>query len=175
MHDTAWYLSLALVFGVFFVFLTVFLRSRKPADYEVVQSKASTLRRRFFWTLLVLGGVLTAISTVNLPYSETHGGGAPSPVTVDVTGVQWTWLLSRTEVPVDTPIVFNVSSNDVNHGLGVYDESLQLLGQTQAMPGYVNKLRMSFDSPGTYKLLCLEYCGLGHHFMVSDLTVTESP
>ncbi len=171
MQDTAWYLSLVLVFGIFFVFLTVFLRSQKSVSYERVQSKAFPIRRTFFWTLLAFGVIITALSTTDLPYSATHGDEASPPVVVDVTGFQWAWKLSRTEVPMGTPVIFNVSSSDVNHGLAIYDEKLRLLGQTQAMPGYVNKLKMSFDTPGTYKLMCLEYCGLGHHLMISELTV----
>jgi cytochrome c oxidase subunit 2 len=37
--------------------------------------------------------------------------------------------------------------------------------QTQAMPGYVNRLRMVFAQPGTYTVLCLEFCGMSHHRM----------
>ncbi len=67
--------------------------------------------------------------------------------------------------------MFNVSAADVTHGLGVYDENLRLLGQTQAMPGYENSLKITFDQPGKYKLMCMEYCGLVHHAMISDFTV----
>ena len=175
MQEIAWYLSLVLVFGIFFVFLTVFLRSRKSVSYERVQSKAFSLRRQLFWTLLVFGVLITAFSTTDLPYSAAHSNEALPPVVVDVKGYQWAWELSRTEVPVDTPVIFNVSSGDVNHGLAIYDENLRILGQTQAMPGYVNKLKMSFDTPGIYKLMCLEYCGFGHHFMISELTVKKTP
>jgi cytochrome c oxidase subunit 2 len=37
--------------------------------------------------------------------------------------------------------------------------------QTQAMPGYMNRLRVTFDQPGTYTVLCLEFCGMAHHRM----------
>ena len=70
-------------------------------------------------------------------------------------------------------MIFNVTSGDVNHGLGVYDPSMRMVGQAQAMPGYVNRLAVTLDRPGTYKLLCMEYCGLVHHAMVSELTVGE--
>jgi len=33
------------------------------------------------------------------------------------------------------------------------------------MPGYVNRLRVHFERAGTYTVLCLEYCGMGHHRM----------
>ena len=39
------------------------------------------------------------------------------------------------------------------------------------MPGYINRLQYTFTSSGTYHILCLEYCGLVHHQMISDLIV----
>jgi cytochrome c oxidase subunit 2 len=39
------------------------------------------------------------------------------------------------------------------------------------MPGYVNKVYYTFSKAGAYKIVCLEYCGLGHHVMATDLTV----
>ena len=39
------------------------------------------------------------------------------------------------------------------------------MAQTQAMPGYMNRLRVTFDQPGTYTVLCLEFCGMSHHRM----------
>ena len=42
------------------------------------------------------------------------------------------------------------------------------------MPGFTNVIRYTFSEPGTYRILCLEYCGLGHHTMMSRLTVTAA-
>jgi len=42
---------------------------------------------------------------------------------------------------------------------------------SEPMPGYINKLRYTFTTPGTYRVLCLEYCGVAHHEMAADITV----
>ncbi len=73
------------------------------------------------------------------------------------------------------PVEFRVTAGDVNHGMGVYDETLRLLVQVQAMPGFTNRLVYTFAEPGTYRLLCLEYCGLAHHGMIAELKVTAAP
>jgi cytochrome c oxidase subunit 2 len=65
-----------------------------------------------------------------------------------------------------------VTSRDVNHGFGIYDASLKLLTQIQAMPGYVNKVHYTFTRPGKYRVMCMEYCGLIHHDMIAELTIT---
>ena len=65
-----------------------------------------------------------------------------------------------------------ITAEDVNHGFAIYDPSMRIIAQAQAMPGYVNVLRHTFSEPGTYKILCLEYCGLSHHEMAAEFTVT---
>ena len=48
---------------------------------------------------------------------------------------------------------------------------MRIVAQTQAMPGYVNVLRYTFKEPGTYQVLCLEYCGVEHHDMKTEINV----
>ncbi|MBS1759343.1 MAG: hypothetical protein JST23_04385 [Bacteroidetes bacterium] len=74
-------------------------------------------------------------------------------------------------IPVGQPVEFRVTSLDVNHGFGIYNSDAQLVTQTQAMPGYVNRLRWKFDTPGTYHILCLEYCGANHPNMRTSFIV----
>jgi cytochrome c oxidase subunit 2 len=50
---------------------------------------------------------------------------------------------------------------------------MRLVGQTQAMPGYTNSIKITFKESGIYKLLCMEYCGLAHHAMITDFTVVD--
>ena len=49
-----------------------------------------------------------------------------------------------------------------------------LIGQVQGMPGYVNRLRLRFDRPGRYDILCLELCGNLHSRMRGVIQVTGS-
>jgi cytochrome c oxidase subunit 2 len=53
----------------------------------------------------------------------------------------------------------------------VYDPEGTMVFQTQAMPGYVNQVRYTFTKAGKYRVLCMEYCGLVHHDMISDIEV----
>lgn len=77
----------------------------------------------------------------------------------------------RKPAPANELIEFRVTSFDVNHGFAIYDPSNKLIAQTQAMPGYVNRLRWKFSEPGNYNILCLEYCGMAHQGMRASFTV----
>ncbi|MBI4265801.1 MAG: hypothetical protein HY657_15610 [Acidobacteria bacterium] len=71
-------------------------------------------------------------------------------------------------------VEFRVTSLDVTHGFGIYGPERQLLVQTQAMPGYVNRLLVRLDRSGPHLALCMEYCAGGHHLMQASFTVNDA-
>ena len=164
---------MAVVTGVF-VFIAI-NAGKESVDYGPVQAKAFGIRTALFWVVIVAGVLITVITTLDLPYAATRGDAAKGAVKVQVEGRQWLWNLSQDSVAADETVLFEVTAGDVNHGLGVYGPNMRLLGQTQAMPGYVNSLQLTLREPGTYKLLCLEYCGTAHHAMMSNFEVTAHP
>ncbi|GAB6067695.1 cytochrome c oxidase subunit II [Methylothermus subterraneus] len=74
-------------------------------------------------------------------------------------------------LPADTPITFRFASLDVLHGVHLPMTNLS----TMIVPGYVAKVTTVFPKPGDYPLLCNEYCGLGHDYMWSKVTVVDKP
>lgn len=93
---------------------------------------------------------------------------------VDVVGHMWYWQLSSTSLDVGKAIEFRVTSGDVNHGFAIYSPQGHILTQTQAMPGYTNRLVYTFNEPGTYTIQCLEYCGMGHEPMKTTFEVVAA-
>lgn len=170
MQELAWYLTLFVVAVIAAVFIVVVRGSRVRAEYDGVQGSAYRKRAWLFWGLAVAGVVIAAVTLRELPYSISAPAAGQQVVTV--TGYQWYWELDRESVVVGQSVEFRVTSTDVNHGLGIYDADTRLVAQVQAMPGYVNRLHHTFTTPGTYRLLCLEYCGLAHHAMMAEIEVT---
>lgn len=125
-------------------------------------------RSRLIWGLLIVGIAVTAASLRPWPHDVSADAGT---VAVNVTGAQWSWEIDRETVPLGKTVVFSVHTRDVNHGMGVFDEAGTLLVQIQGMPGYVNQVRYVFERPGTYRVLCLEFCGVAHHEMNGSFDV----
>lgn len=169
MHETVWLLTLGLVAALAFVFLAVLRNASAPAESSG-SSRAARFRQPLFWVLLVVGIAVTYGTLARWPYAP-DARAKDAPLMVNVTAEQWAWEINRTQLPLGKPIVFAVTSRDVNHGFGIYDADLRLLTQIQAMPGYVNKVHYTFAKPGKYRVLCMEYCGLIHHDMIVELTV----
>ncbi|HEY0877828.1 MAG TPA: hypothetical protein VGE10_05195 [Zeimonas sp.] len=171
MQDTAWFVSLALMGLLLAVFVFVWSQSGvREEDFTPLQKRAYRLRARLFWLLVLTLGPAMLYNLVDLPYAAADSRDRDAQV-IDAVGHQWYWQLSANEVRARRPVLFRVTSADVNHGFGIYDPSLRLVAQTQAMPGYTNVLRHTFREPGRYRVLCMEYCGLVHHNMVAEIEV----
>lgn len=173
LNNLPWIITLSGLGIIAVTFIIVALKSQQRIeDFPSVTRSAYKFRTIFFIAFLISGVAIAGLTLGHLPY-DAYKHVNKEAIKVNVVGHQWRWEIDRTALPVNTPIVFHVTSNDVNHGFAIYNEKLKLLTQTQAMPGYINKLTYTFDVPGTYKILCLEYCGLAHHAMMSELIVTQ--
>ncbi len=172
LHYGAPQTAIAFVFAVIVValvvlFVTVALRSRRAVAFEGVRDTGYRIRRWWFATLLVLLVAVVGTSLTLLPFPSA----APGRTLVRVSGGQFYWSTSPARVPAGTHVVFDVTSADVNHAMGLYDPAGHLIGSVQAMPGYHNRLDVTLDRAGRYTFACLEYCGLRHHLMARTFTV----
>lgn len=167
-------LAIALVFGVLAVVIAaiafgIAIDTRRETPPDDLQARGYRFRRPWLGFLVALGVVVVGASFFLVPYAS---GGDPQ-TTVKVSGGQFFWTLDPAVVPAHTSVRFDVTSVDVNHGFGVYDPEGRMLGSVQAMPGYTNKLDLTFDTPGQYLIRCFEYCGLSHHLMQAAFKVVE--
>ena len=171
IQSVVWTVSIALMALVAAFFAWVALSAGTAAEYGPIRTAAYRFRPWLF------AGLLAAIVGANyptllvLPYAGAAPAGGGAVQRVDAVGEQWSWTLSAEQFIAGRPVEFHVTSKDVNHGFGIYDEARRLVAQTQAMPGYTNVLRYTFTQPGTYQILCLEYCGLVHHNMIAEFKV----
>lgn len=172
-QQIAWIVTLFLVFLIALAFAFVYGESRRLKEYGPIQEKGYKIRKYYFIGVLAIMVVVSAATLTRLPYHHPHDVSAKDLKVVDVEGIQFGWNLSEDEFVVGEPIEFRVTSTDVTHGFGLYDENLQLIAQTQAMPEYTNSVYHTFDKPGKYKILCMEYCSVGHHIMVKEIIVKE--
>ncbi len=175
MQEIAWQISLVLMALVGFGFTFVALKSgRRCEDYTPLQKKAYRLRLKLFWLLALVFGPSMIYTLIKLPYDASFAksnADTRPPQVISATGYQWYWKLSGTEIEAGRLVEFRVTSADVNHGFGIYNTDMKIVAQVQAMPGYTNTLQHTFDKAGTYKIMCLEYCGTVHHAMVAELNV----
>lgn len=184
-QNLIWSIALGGIGLVALIFLYVVGNAGKAVDGQAPaagHSRNATLRKLLFAALILvfIGGSWATLHRFPIPLQ--HGQLAAQQV-VDVIGQQWSWQMSTSGQPAGaplhlaagSPVEFRVTSADVNHGFAIYNPDGHIVIQTQAMPDYTNKILYTFTQPGTYKIMCLEYCGLGHAPMVASFEVAAAP
>jgi cytochrome c oxidase subunit 2 len=79
---------------------------------------------------------------------------------------QWWPIL---ELEKDQSYRFHLSSMDYQHGFSLQPVNINV----QVHPGYDLVMTLKPDKAGEYGVICNEFCGLGHHMMVSKMYVVE--
>ena len=79
---------------------------------------------------------------------------------------QWWPIL---ELEKDQSYRLHLSSMDYQHGFSLQPVNINV----QVHPGYDMVVTVKPDKAGEYGVICNEFCGPGHHLMVSKLYVVE--
>ncbi|HUJ62849.1 MAG TPA: cytochrome c oxidase subunit II [Kofleriaceae bacterium] len=94
----------------------------------------------------------------------------PGAIRIYVIAKQWMWQFvypngtnseADLRVPVGQPVEVMITSRDVIHSF--YVPAFRL--KQDAVPGRITSLWFTAVTPGTYDILCAEYCGAGHSRM----------
>lgn len=64
----------------------------------------------------------------------------------------------------------HLSALDVNHGFSLYPLNVNF----QVVPGYDYGLRVTPSAAGDFRIICNEFCGIGHHTMVGRMIVVDA-
>lgn len=93
-----------------------------------------------------------------------------SGATVVMVAMMFTFNPAEVHIPAGKPITFRLTSIDVTHGFMIVGTN----GNTMVVPGYVSQFTTRF-APGSYLIVCNEYCGGGHHLMSAKLVAEAAP
>lgn len=106
-------------------------------------------------------------------------------LTVEVLAQQWMWSFryagpdgqfataddivttNDLRVPVNTKVLFHLTSKDVIHSFFVPSVRLKV----DTIPGRITRVWWDANIPGTYDIACAEMCGTHHYMMKAQLTV----
>jgi cytochrome c oxidase subunit 2 len=109
-----------------------------------------------------------------LPFNKTYLEPKVTKLdekTYEVYAVAQMWQFQPTQIyiPVGSEVDFYVTSKDVVHGFNISDKNVNMM----AIYGNINKNTVKFEKTGIYKIICHEYCGVGHQAMQAEVIVSE--
>jgi len=96
---------------------------------------------------------------------------------INAIGQMWKWTFEYPNgktsdsliVPIDEPVKLNLISRDVIHAL--YIPAFRI--KQDVVPGDTKMMWFTAQKLGTYDILCAEYCGQLHSYMLSTIKVVE--
>ncbi len=105
---------------------------------------------------------------------ETDDGIVPPGDEVYIAGLRYGWDGLPVVLEAGREYDLHLGAYDVQHGFSVRpEETLSKQINLQILPGYEWVVPMTFDEPGTYQVICNEFCGVGHRSMHGTFVVEE--
>ena len=80
----------------------------------------------------------------------------------------WSWT-PVLKLKKGVEYTLHLSSSDVNHGFSLFPINVNI----QVVPGYDYGLRITPNETGELRIICNEFCGIGHHLMIGKIIVEE--
>ncbi len=160
-----------------FYSLAVFRSPGRPTEDGPAIHGNSRLQFTWIAVSFVLVTVLYVIGFNGLAQLE-----AAAPVNalhVHVTAQQWIFNYTYTDysldsstlyLPVNQPVEFTVTSEDVQHSFWIPELGVK----EDAVPGETNTFTVTPDKTGNYTVRCMELCGVLHPYMNTPVVVESA-
>lgn len=129
---------------------------------------------------LVVWGLMELATITSNSYGSTAANQQPNSVKqidINVTGQQWIWSFEYPDqqgitsdtlvVPVNTPLYFNLTSEDVVHDFWIVELGVKI----DVNPGAITNTGVTPTELGTFNIRCAELCGLHHAYMETKIQV----
>ena len=136
--------------------------------YKVTKNeKSKEIKPALFYSLvgfLVLLGVsLHIITNETIPWKplDLNRAEIKADITFNISIANHKFNLPAEKmlINVNDKALFNVRSDDLTYGFGLFREDNSMLFQMQVLPGHNNDILWQFDRPGVYTIRSTEYSG----------------
>jgi cytochrome c oxidase subunit 2 len=124
----------------------------------------------FVGLLTVIGVSLHIVTYNTIPWARmdlTRSEIAPDKTfSISVKDHQFIMPSEKLVINVGDKVLFDVSSEDLTYGFGLFRKDNSILFQMQVIPGHRNDLLWLFDREGVYTIRSTEYSGPKGAFMI---------
>lgn len=129
--------------------------------------KASAVSPVLFYSfagfLVILGVSLHLVTYHTIPWKEMdlHRAKITPDKIFKITAANHKFILPSEKLLIKTneKVSFQVTSEDLTYGFGLFREDNSMVFQMQVMPGHMNDLLWQFTTPGVFSIRSTEYSG----------------
>lgn len=144
---------------------------------RITRGKSGAVKPGLFYTfvgfLTVLGVSLHIITYNTIPWTpvDLHRGDQTPDKTFEITMQDHKFILPSDKLIINCNelVEFDVTSNDLTYGFGLFRQDNSMLFQMQVVPGHRNDILWKFAKAGVFTIRSTEYSGpKGIHMIVKD-------
>jgi len=167
-------LSAVMTLGIFVTIVIFGMKYRRGHGREAQQIEGSLILE-IAWSVIPLGIFMVIFVWGAVLFFDLRTPPRDS-TEIYVVGKQWMWKLQHMEgvreinqlhVPVNKDIKLVMTSQDVIHSFFIPAFRIK----QDVLPGRYTILWFRATTPGTYRLLCTQYCGTLHSAMIGEVYV----
>ena len=134
---------------------------------RVTRGKGSAVKPGLFYAfvgfLIVLGVSLHIITYNTIPWTpvDLHRGDYTPDKSFEIVVEDHKFILPAEKMIINCNdlVEFDVTSNDLTYGFGLFRQDNSMLFQMQVVPGHRNDILWKFEKPGVYTIRSTEYSG----------------
>jgi cytochrome c oxidase subunit 2 len=167
------------------VYFAIRYRNRSAATAADTGSSIHDHPQLEFWWSVLPAALMLALGLLSyrvIPkYYAAAAAAQTSSITMEAIGYQWGFefrypgldqpVQDELHLPVGVPILLDVTSKDVLHSFWMPEMRLK----QDMVPGLVIPISFTPTTIGTYRIICTEFCGLGHSEMRSNGRAGRNP
>ena len=161
----------------YLVYFSIAFRHRKDEPEDALGWQVHGHHALEIWWTVLPTILVVAIAYISVKIWADINQSRGDVLTVEAIGYQFGWEFrypglanpvdDQLHLPLNTPVTIHVTSRDVIHGFWVPEVRLK----ADAVPGLVNTIRITPTRLGQYRVICSEYCGARHGYMVGKFFV----
>jgi cytochrome c oxidase subunit 2 len=134
---------------------------------RVTRGESKLIKPAFFYAwvgfLAILGVSLHIVSYNTIPWApvDLHRGNYKPDKFFNITVEDHVFKLPSEKLLIDCNdlVLFDVTSNDLTYGFGLFRQDNTMVFQMQVIPGHKNDVLWQFTKPGLYTIRSTEYSG----------------
>ena len=169
---------IAFLFALVMVFMiysfVIFRRARGEGEGEHFEGNTTL---EILWTVVPLV-LVVVFAFIGVRTLADVTAASPNDLAIGVTGQQWAWTFTYPNgtanaelvVPVDQPLVLNMTSNDVIHSFWVPQWRIK----QDLVPGMTTHVNFTPTATGEFRLACNQVCIFSHTSMYANVRVVTA-
>lgn len=171
----------------FLIYFSVRYRKRPADSMEAVGSPIHDHHALEAWWTAIPAVLMLALGLLSYNVLPEYYGAQASTVTMEAIGHKWDFefrypglkqsVYNDLYLPVNVPVTMDITSSEVKEEDAVIHSFWvpEFRVKQDMVPGMVVPIHFTPDVVGTYRIICTEFCGLGHSDMWGKVHVVSQP